>query len=434
MLLRGYNSDHTVNAPRAIDVAGAQDNRSVILMPAVSNQPVVYQGERVPNLYRRERADGSTVYEWAGREAGRSTRRKLRATSVAEAVREARRKQSSVEQSKRVESKRLSDAVDAYLAYLDSFCAVGEFSENTRHLYEQKLSRMTAKYGKRRVSELTSQHLSQLLAELRRDGLKQSTRYGYLVAWRSFFRYCVEQRLVDESPVDSLPRRERPSGQRSTPPRRLDVDQIESLFSELGPQFRPIVELATFQGFRISEALGLRWRDVVLPKDGRPGTINVAGQLYRGKRVDRVKTDASRARVPMLPRTAIVLRSWRSKQAELDLSLVKPDALVFSTLTGKPQNRHNVRRAVHVAAEAAGLHADATLPTVTTHHLRGSAGSIALADGMTLPEVSLFLRHASTLVTAKDYVDVLESARGEALGERLAACWGDAKTAGLGVS
>jgi integrase len=67
-----------------------------------------------------------------------------------------------------------------------------------------------------------------------------------------------------------------------------------------------------------------------------------------------------------------------------------------------------MHRAIVNAAEAAGLHQDPSLPKVTTHDLRGSAGSIALALGSSLAEVGSYLRHANAGVTGRAYVDVLE--------------------------
>jgi hypothetical protein len=65
---------------------------------------------------------------------------------------------------------------------------------------------------------------------------------------------------------------------------------------------------------------------------------------------------------------------------------------------------------------------------VTTQHLRGSAGSIALANGATLAEVSEFLRHANVHVTAVSYVDVLEGDSGRAM-QIAADAWGAPRVA-----
>lgn len=253
-------------------------------------------------------------------------------------------------------------------------------------------------------------HISGFLADLRKEKghtgnpLSGATRHGYLATLEGLLRWTVEQRLIPRSPAADLPRRERPSAARQRKPRRLNAEQVEALLAELGPQFKPIGYALAFQALRVSEALGLRWCDV----DFDAATLTVAGQLGRhGQRIDRTKTPASAATVDLLPSVARELRVWRTKQAERDLNLVRPDALIFTTWNGRPQSRRNVHRAIARAGAASGLSAGGQ-PPVTTHDLRGSAGSIALPLLGDLARVGKMLRHKNTNVTSRLYVDVLE--------------------------
>ena len=412
-------------SPSREQVAEGQDTGMEVPMPAVSSQPVVFRGRRVPNLWKRELVDGTFVYEYAGRVAGRPTRKKLQAGTDGEAVRAARRFQVEIEKRKNAGPTTIAEAYTRWLDYLDGFVAVKEFSPNTRKLYAQKVGRFVDLVGKkRRITEASTEHVSKLLTTLRKEGITASTRNGYVIALRSFFRYCVEQKLCDDSPVDALPKREKPSGRRMKPQRRLDAEQVEALLALVGPQFQTIAEVSAYQAFRISETLGLRWDTDI---DFEHDLITVDGQLDADTltRVDRVKTDASRATVPMFPHTKAALKRWRSQQAELDLNLVKPGKLAFTTLNGTPQQRRNVRRAIRLAADRAGLNSDPALLKVTTKDLRGSAGSIALAKGMILAEVMHYLRHAHPGVTATMYADVTERQRGAVIAARLVeAGWG----------
>jgi integrase len=372
-------------------------------------EPVQWRGERVSGLWQRTRADGSPVYEWQGRVEGRMARRRLEASTPGEAVRALRALHGKLEAGNLAGPSTLSvaAAVERYLAYCDSFVAVGEMAPRTRELYEQRLrcSLVDGRLARRRLATLTSPDLSALLAHLRKAGLASSTRRGYLTCLSAFFRWAVEGKLIPRSPLADLPRRERPSAKRKREPRRLAVEQVEALLGKLGEQFRPIGIVIAYQALRVSEALGLRWRDL----DFEAMTISISGQLGRdGRRYDRTKTEASAATLTLAPAAARALKEWRLRQAGCDLGLVRRDALVFTTLNGTPQSQRNVHRAIVNAAEAAGLHTDTTLPTVTTHDLRGSAGSIALALGSSLAEVGDYLRHANAAVTGRLYVDVLE--------------------------
>src|SRR4051812_319884 len=93
----------------------------------------------------------------------------------------------------------------------------------------------------------------------------------------------------------------------------------------------------------LSEALGLRWRDV----DLKAGTLSVTAQLGQdGKRVP-LKTAASAASVPMLPALADELRAHRARVAEKALARLRPDAFAFTTSRGRPHGARNVLRAVY---------------------------------------------------------------------------------------
>jgi integrase len=372
-------------------------------------EPVSWRGERVPGLWQRRRADGTLVFEWQGRIDGRMARRSLGAASAGEAVRALRALHGRLEAGTVAAASRLTvaDAVGRFLADCDSYVAAGEMAGRTRELYEQRIARCVkdGRLERRRLNAVMTADVSRVLTVLRNAGLASSTRRGYLTALSAFFRWATERKLIPRSPIDDLPRRERPAAKRKRQPRRLSATQVEALLGRLGEQFQPVATMIVYQALRVSEALGLRWRDV----DFEAMELTVCGQLGRdGRRYDRTKTEASAATLKLAPAAARALKAWRHRQAARDVSLIRRDALIFTTLNGKSQSQRNVHRAIRNAAQAAGLHVDPALPKVCTHDLRGSAGSIALALGATLADVRDYLRHANVNVTSRDYVDVLE--------------------------
>jgi integrase len=182
--------------------------------------------------------------------------------------------------------------------------------------------------------------------------------------------------------------------------------------------FRPVAAACAFAGLRLSEALGLRWRDI----DLKASTLTVAAQLGPdGTRVP-LKTAASAASVPLLPRLAAELREHRSRVAGQSLPRVSPDALVFTTSHGRPHGRRNVLRAVYAAGDAAGLNGEER-ERVGVHDLRHSFVAMALAAGLTLPEAAALARHANPRVTATVYAGLTDTARA-GLGSKLAAAFG----------
>ncbi len=180
----------------------------------------------------------------------------------------------------------------------------------------------------------------------------------------------------------------------------------------MGDTFRPVAAVCAYAGLRLSESLGLRWRDV----DFKGGTLTVSAQLGQdGERVP-LKTAASAATVPMLPALAAELRAHRSRVAEQALARVRPDALIFTTSHGKPHGRRNVLRAVYAGGDAAGLNGDG-LERVGVHDLRHSFVAVALAAGLTLPEAAALARHANPRVTATVYAGLTEQSREQLAGK-----------------
>jgi integrase len=169
----------------------------------------------------------------------------------------------------------------------------------------------------------------------------------------------------------------------------------------------------------VSEAVGLRWRDV----DLSAGTITVSGQLGLGGERVATKTDASAATLPLLPALGRELRAHRTRQGSHDLRLVHADALIFTTSRGKPQSRRNSLRAVHAAGDAAGLNGDDREP-VGLHDLRHSFGALVLASGFSLAETAALVRHANARVTAQVYAGITEDGREQAAAKLVEAGYG----------
>src|SRR5262249_43745605 len=105
------------------------------------------------------------------------------------------------------------------------------------------------------------------------------------------------------------------------------------------------------------------------------------------------------------------LRAHRSRQAEIDLRLVRASSLGFTTVQGKPQSPSNALRAVHNAGDAAGLHGE-HVERIGNHDLRHSYIGLAL-DAASLAEASVLGRHANARVTAQMYAGVSERAKAQ---------------------
>jgi integrase len=382
---------------------------------SLTRRPVYSGSRRVPGLYERTLADGSTVYDAALRLGGKSRRHRLEATTKTDAINELRALQVDYERGEAHRSPAaaltVADVAADWLAHLES--RVGHrdprrrYSARTVALYRQRLHRhVVPALGTLPVAEVTVADVRRLVDRAGRARLAPGTVTSLVNITSGLFRFAVKGGLAKRNPVRDLDRDDRPGVARLTQPRYLTAAEVEALLANMSDVFRPVAAACAYSGLRVSEALGLRWRDV----DVGASTLTICGQLGDdGTRVP-TKTRASEATVPLLPALTRELRQHRSRQAGRDLRLVHADALVFSTARGKPQSRRNALRAVHAAGDVAGLNPEGR-QRVGLHDLRHSFVALALAAGLSLAEAAVLARHANARVTAQVYAGLADDGR-----------------------
>lgn len=395
---------------------------------AKTRRPVYSGTRRIPGLYERRLASGEVVYDVALRLGGQVRRLRLTAATKTDAVAELRALQVDYGRGETFRSPALAltvaDLAADWMRHLTA--RIGDrdarrrYSARTVALYRQRLEQhIVPALGHRPVADVTLADVRRLVERLGAAGLAPSTVTGTLGILSGLLRYAVKGGLLERNPVRDLDRDDRPGVGRLSEPRYLTADELGRLLGRMGDTFRPVAATCTFAALRISEALGLRWRDI----DLKAGTLTVSAQLGpEGERV-QVKSAASAATVPMLPALARELREHRARQAGRDLRLVHADALVFTTARGKPQSRRNALRAVHAAGEAAGLNGEGRQP-VGLHDLRHSYVALALDAGASLAEAASLARHANAKVTAAVYAGLADDGREKAAAKLVEAGFG----------
>lgn len=394
---------------------------------AHSRRPVYSGARRIAGLYERTRADGSTVYEAALRLGGRVRRHRLEARTKTDAITELRALQVDYDRGEERRSPAaavtVAELASDYIAHLrarvsDTDPRRRRSPRTIKHYDEQLRLHVLPLLGQRTAAGLTVADMRRLLDTLAAKRLAPRSRSGLLGILSSVLTYGVREGVVAHNVVRDLAREDRPGAQRKSEPRYLSPDELDFLLAKMGDTFRPVAAACAYAGLRLSEALGLRWRDV----DFAAGTLTVSAQLGPdGTRVP-LKTTASAATVPLLPKLAAELRAHRSRVAGQALARVQPDALVFTTLRGRPHGRRNVLRAVYAAGNAAGLNGEGR-ERVGVHDLRHSFVAVALAAGLTLPEAAALARHANPRVTATMYAGLSDPARA-GLAAKLAEAFG----------
>ena len=212
------------------------------------------------------------------------------------------------------------------------------------------------------------------------------------------FGYAVRRGIISENPVRKLERGERPKISRKDQ-RVLSHDEIAALLEACSSAARPVIATACYTGLRDGELRGLTWADV----DFDGGFVLVRQQLGRGKaaKLARVKSDAGRREVVLMPQLAAVL-----KRHKLASPHSADEDFVFAKTDGRPLDHRTTSRWISSAADRAGLEG------VTMHSCRhGFASYLIVELGLDVVQVSRQLGHASPTITLGIYAHLFDNAR-----------------------
>src|SRR5581483_3020460 len=207
----------------------------------------------------------------------------------------------------------------------------------------------------------------------------------------------------------------------------LSPQQAFSVLIRLAEPERTLTLLAASTGLRISECLGLQWRDV----EFNNSLINVRRTWTCGK-IGSPKSKASQAPVPMHPLLADFMQAWKrhTLYSEL-LDWVFPSL----KLSGKKPRAANmlVEDYLRPAAIKAGVIAAGDPCRFGFHNLRHSLASFLVRSKTDPKTVQALLRHSDVKTTLQLYAHSVSEDRMLAQGEVLTAILGS-KTLECGLS
>lgn len=291
--------------------------------------------------------------------------------------------------------------------------------QGTRDEYRQSFDRhVLPKLGGRKLRALDSPAIRDWFGDLERDDVPPPTIRKAKAALSVMLATAKEDGAILHNPVTGV--RYVPSDRaKARHPKRkrkaLTAGDVVAVLNAMPEEWRAFFTVLAQTGVRISELLGLTWKDVHLGDDPH---VMVTEQVYRGQR-KQLKTEASEARVPL----SGTLASWL---VELRPAAAGPDDPVFPSMTGEPLSYANVyNRVLRPALIDAGI---ATVeerdekgrPTkvdyhgVAFHAFRRACGSLLLSRGRTLKQVQGWLRHAQLTTTANVYMTQVDDNLGSA--------------------
>jgi integrase len=362
-----------------------------------------------------KRQAGTDIYKSTVWEGGEERKIHFRARTLSEAKQRHEKRRVSVREGlEPVRTKfTLDELAEELWTLFEGLIASGERAPTTLERYRiQYRVHLSPTLGKRRVQSIRPEHISRLLADLRRKGLDVASVYSIL---SRLINRAVTLGLIVESPLKRLGEDERPKRSTKTKARRLEDEQCSKLIKHALPSTRVLLALYAYTGLRQSEGLGLTWDDVDLEE----AALHVRKQLARKKRGEPIRRVALKSErgvrdVELLPELVTLLKQHKAEAFKRGHA--RPEDFVFSTGDGGPLFYRNVARDLRIAADRAGLNGERLqrialeqprrdrrralleeaegrangddVPVLSTHDLRHTAVSRWIAAGLDVVEVA----------------------------------------------
>jgi integrase/recombinase XerD len=267
----------------------------------------------------------------------------------------------------------MDQCLDQFLHYL---IVEKGLSKNTIEAYSHGLSRFLnhlREKGVQEVQEISKFHVRGFLLALRKKNLSAKTTVRNLVAIRTFFRFLVQEGILEANPVENL---ESPKVAK-TLPQILTLREIEQILEQpdlqtpLGKRDRAMLEMIYATGMRVSELTQLPTHQVNL----EGGYV-----LLYGK--------GSKERIVPLGSEAMKWVTLYLKESRGILTKRKESPFLFINRSGKAMSRQRLWKNLKDYARKAGLR-----KRITPHLFRHSFASHLLERGADLRSVQMMLGH-----------------------------------------
>lgn len=262
-------------------------------------------------------------------------------------------------------------------------------AENTVSAYHQDIAsflRFLKNYGVHTLSEVSLEVLEAFVDHESRAGLEATSLARRISALRTFFRFLVREKVVQENVAQLL---DTPRIQRRLP-EVLTVEEVEMLIAACdvakpsGIRDRAILELLYSSGLRVSEVVLLEFQHL----DLEHGMLRLWGKGFK----ERI--------VPFGERASDALREYLAGARHLLLKGKKSRYIFVSGPGGQPLSRQSVWNTVKRCALRAGI-----TKRITPHTLRHTFATHLLEGGAELRVVQEFLGH-SDIATTQIYTHV----------------------------
>lgn len=271
---------------------------------------------------------------------------------------------------------------------------------------------LTPAFGEACLRDLTPLTVQKYLSGFAESQLSHESRDKIRDVLSSILGSAVEYGLLVKNPVQGLrlppPKKGRGSKPYLSPPR------FAALVALIAEPYATMVFVAVYTGLRISELIGLRWRNV------HGDSITVEERYCRGD-WGAPKSPASNATIPVLPRVieriqrlktlTLEVRAGRAVRRYPAVKSAGPEDLVFqSPVKGVPMRDNNIlARHIKPAARKLGV------AWVNWQVLRRSFATWLKMAGTDVKDAQALMRHSRAATTLDVYQQFVPESQRKAI-------------------
>jgi len=263
--------------------------------------------------------------------------------------------------------------------------------------------------GSKRVSDLKSQHVLNLVNNLRNKGLSTNTVRRARSILHNMLEMAVEEESLSKNPVVRTSFIKKSPGETTRVQKSYSTDEVNRALDVLNESaYEGPFRLMVCLGLRIGEVIGLRWDEVLL-EEKQLWVVRTEAHISKPLgdntwTTERIEgpTKSNRKRVLHLTSDQVDFLE-KHKKAQARTKFRKgpswnPHGYVFATENGTPYAANNVRCGLKRVLTKNGLR------WIRLHDLRHTAGFLAVEAGVGIEDVQDMLGHASIQITKDVYV------------------------------
>jgi len=263
--------------------------------------------------------------------------------------------------------------------------------------------------GSMRVSDLKSQHVLNLVNNLRNRGLSTNTVRRARSILHNMLEMAVEEDSLSKNPVVRTSFIKKSPGETTRVQKSYSTDEVNRALEVLNESaYEGPFRLMVCLGLRIGEVIGLRWDEVLL-EEKQLWVVRTEAHISKPLgdntwTTERIEgpTKSNRKRVLHLTSDQVdFLEKHKKTQARTKFRKGpswNPYGYVFATENGTPYAANNVRSGLKRVLTKNGLR------WIRLHDLRHTAGFLAVEAGVGIEDVQDMLGHASIQITKDVYV------------------------------